>query len=150
MLEKRVFNKSGLIQFIEVNTHSYNFGICEFITETSIRAREIHENSLILVDFDDSRMDNNLEKKCYHVYLSSTRNINDVVLYLHKDVINDCTRIYVDKHLETALFGDTVKLNEFLAEHSELNFENTKIQPFGNDLLLTYVNIGDEGKPWVE
>lgn len=150
MLEKRVFKKSGLMQFIEVNPHSYDSVIREFVAKTSMYAREIHENSLIFVDFDDSRMADNFEKKYYRVYLSYAYDSKDVVLYLHEDTINDCTRIYIDKHLETVLFRDTVKLNKFLAEHNELNFENTKIQPFGDDLLLTYVNIGDEGKPWVE
>ena len=150
MLEKRVFKKSGLMQFIEVNRNCYDSVIHECIIKTSFYVKQISENSLILVDFDDSRMDDSLEKKCYRVYLSQ-KYINDgCTLYLHEDTINDYTRKYKHRHLETALFGDIIKLNEFLTEHGELNFENTKIQPFGDDLLLTYIDVGDEGKPWVE
>lgn len=153
MIEKRVFTKSAQMQFVDVNNKHYDSVIHEFVTKTSPYAKHIPENSLIYVDFNDSQLatTSNLdEKKYYRVYLSQTHAVNDDVLYLDEDSINNCTRKYIGEHLETALFEDIVKLNKFLTEHNELNFENTKIQPFGNDLLLTYVNIGDEGKPWAE
>lgn len=148
MFEKRVFKKSGLMQFVNVNRDSYDSMMLEFVTKTSIYAKQIFENSLIAVDFDDFRTVNN--KNYCRVYLSPMYSASDSFLYLNEDLINDCTRKYIDKHLETALFEDIMKLNEFLAEHSELNFENTKIQPFGDDLLLTYINVGDKEAKWVE
>ena len=150
MFEKRVFKKSGVMQFIEVNHNNYDSVTHEFAIKTSMCDKKVFENSIILVDFDDSRTDNNFEKKYYRVYLSQKQNARGSTLYLHENSVNDCTRKYINEHLETVLFGDTIKLNEFLTEHSELNFENTKIQPFGDDLLLTYINVGDKELKWVE